>query len=180
MSGRLVSEAVWGVSFFVVLLVLWPNVVHEPLHVAGLFLQGSSGVVHFGIHPSTARTAPVVGGVWGGLFWLLLPLSFQLWLLFLCVVYRRTPLLWKSVLAVYLGFDAVVNVLKYGLVFSDVHFLVAVPFGGVFACGVALLVSCGVLWVLWWQVRSWRVDDEVHRKIKVHHSLVFRDGSEDE
>ena len=124
-------DAIIAFVALAMLLWLWPNVVHEPLHVLALRLQGSDGyIVHdwsFPPHPSTVRTAPVAG-VLGGLFFLMLPSIVSMLLLIGVWLTRKSAaLLSHVVLPVYLLFDLLVNIMKFGRPQSDFHFLVATP-----------------------------------------------------
>jgi hypothetical protein len=110
---------------FLALLVLWPNLVHEPLHVLALRLQGISGHVngdwHLPAHPSTTREGQIVS-IWGGLLFLLLPSIVSVCVII--VLLLTQPNVWThGVLGTYLVFDIIINVLGYRSPASDFRFL---------------------------------------------------------
>lgn len=126
------------VAVFLVMMVLWPNLIHEPLHWVALKAQGSSGIIHFDwhlpAHPATERTAPVAG-IAGGLFFLLLPSVVSI-ILMVWLLVRRTG--WFDMtLSMYLGFDLIINVWKYQLPFSDWRFFVVMDGGWIFSAVIA-------------------------------------------
>ena len=128
---------------------LWPNLVHEPLHIAALEAQGSSGAITFDwgfpAHPFTQRTAPVAG-IPGGLFFLLLPSIVSG--LILVVLWKTRKVAIPEVhgsLGVYLAFDLAVNLLRHGPI-SDFRFLGVLPFGTVAAyAGASIALIAGML-----------------------------------
>lgn len=121
-----------GVLFLGLLLWVWPNLIHEPLHLLALKMQGASGTINFNwgfpAHPSITRIG-VVSGLFGGLFYLLLPSFVSVLILFLCWLTRhRAGFLTHVVLPLYLTFDLLINILHFRSVTSDFHFLTALPF----------------------------------------------------
>lgn len=160
------SYIVIGVVAFGLLLWLWPNLVHEPLHLVALTLQGSSGVItfHWGFpaHPETMRTA-AVDGVIGGLFYLLLPSCFSVLLLaVLWLTRRRAAFLTHVVLPVYLSFDLIINILHNGSQASDFRFLqVLQPWIGIVAVMVVSVLGCAVLLAGLQKVKDVLVEAEV-------------------
>lgn len=113
------------VAVFMALLVLWPNLVHEPLHVLALQVQGIGGHVnadwHLPAHPSTTREGQITS-IWGGLLFLLLPSIISVGIIVVLLV--TGPNVWThGVLGTYLVFDLVVNVLGYRSPVSDFRFL---------------------------------------------------------
>jgi hypothetical protein len=120
-----------GVALFALLLWLWPNLVHEPLHMLALKLQRLPGTIHwdFGFppHPSTTRLAEI-SSVPGGLLFLLLPSIFSIFVLaILWTTRRRTTIATHIILPIYLTFDLIVNVVGRTSPTSDFHFLTALP-----------------------------------------------------
>lgn len=117
------------VLVFAALLVLWPNIVHEPLHYAALKMQGLDGHIAFDwgfpAHPSTTKEGQIAS-IEGGLLFLLLPSIASLAIL--CVLFMTRPNVWTHfVLGVYLVFDLIINVRGYAAPFSDFRFLQVLP-----------------------------------------------------
>lgn len=73
-----------GMMVFAGLLLLWPNLVHEPLHWAAAEVQGADATVNFDWTfpptPTTTREGDV-RGVEGGIFFVLTPSLFSLLIL---------------------------------------------------------------------------------------------------
>lgn len=134
-----------------VLLVVWPNVVHEPLHVVALWVQGVDGSVAFDwSFPASPTTTPSVplGSVGGALLFQLFPSVVSVVLLGLLLV----RVWWVNefshfVLPVYLGFDLVVNIRGFMNPVSDFRVLRVLPWWvqGVLVGGVVVLVLCVVV-----------------------------------
>jgi hypothetical protein len=118
---------------FLALFWLWPNLVHEPLHLLALKLQGSNGQINwdwsYPATPSITRTEPVVG-VLGGLFFLLLPSIISVGLIVWAVATRHSAaILTHLVLPTYLMVDLFINVSRHNHSTSDYFFLTALhPF----------------------------------------------------
>jgi len=113
------------VGLFALLVIVWPNFIHEPLHYAALKMQGSDGHIVFGMHPYIVRTAPLIN-IWWGLFYVLLPSIVSV--LIIVAVLKSTWSKTKNpyvhfVLPVYLVFDLIVNVVGYRSGISDFQFL---------------------------------------------------------
>lgn len=129
------------------LLWLWPNLVHEPLHALALQLQGADYHIDFDFGWPPRPTITHLGGVGsaaGGLFFLLLPSLFSvalLFVLFLLARGQRVSVISHIALPAYLAFDITVNILKWRLPTSDFFFLIAVPFPDILAIAVALLTG---------------------------------------
>ena len=133
-----------GLVFFCALFYAWPNYVHEPLHLLALQLQGSTGYITHGNHPSTTRTAPVEG-VAGGLLFALLPSLISVILLFAIWFTRKyAGILFHIMLPSYLVFDLIINIDKFTTQYSDFGFLVAVPAGTWIAIAVSIVL---MLWL---------------------------------
>ena len=134
------------IATLALLLWLWPNLIHEPLHWTALQLQGSHGSIHFDwgwpAQPYIERTA-AVSGVLGGLLFLLLPSIVSVAILLLIFRARSKATLLHISLATYLSFDLIINVLKHRLPQSDFHFLIALP---LFA---PILLASTVVFVSW-------------------------------
>jgi hypothetical protein len=152
-------KIVYIVLVFAALLWLWPNLVHEPLHLVALWVQGTTGQIHFDwsfpAHPYTERLGPVHGIV-GGLFFLLLPSIFSFIVLF--VLAARAGALLGIGLPVYLGFDLITNIAKYQNPISDFHFLVAFPgWTAIVGCLSCALLTCIAMYhgVDWKKVTTW-------------------------
>lgn len=114
------------------LLWLYPNFIHEPLHLLALKLQGISGTIMFNFswpaHPYITRIG-TIKTLAGGLLYMLLPsLISVLALITLSITKKIKPTLFLNFsLPIYLGFDLIVNVLKYKSPTSDFHFLILLP-----------------------------------------------------
>jgi hypothetical protein len=120
-----------SVAVFFMLLVVWPNLVHEQLHLLALKMQGLSGTIsydwHLPSHPTTTRIGQV-RSVWGGMLFLLLPSVVSMAILFVCWLTRKSAsIVFHVALPVYLIFDLVINVMKYNNPYSDFRFLSLVP-----------------------------------------------------
>jgi hypothetical protein len=118
--------------FLLMLVWLWPNIVHEPLHLFALNAQGLNGKItmdfSFPPRPFTELVGAGPSGVAGGLFFLLLPSLFSLAILGLCWLTRKQASLFTHViLPVYLTFDLLINIGKNSLPTSDFRFLQALP-----------------------------------------------------
>lgn len=131
------------VLFFVALLYLWPNLIHEPLHLLGLKMQGISGTInfdwrHWPAHPSITRMGQVQS-IGGGLLFLMLPSIISVAILALLWMTRNTPNMFTHfVLLVYLSFDLIINIVGYRNPISDFRFIIAVP-GGLMIAGVSAI-----------------------------------------
>lgn len=140
----------------VALLVLWPNLVHEQLHLVALTVQGVKGQVHydwsFPARPWISREGQLAS-LGGGLLFLLLPSVVSIVILVLLWLTRRSAsLLTYIVLPAYLGFDLVLNILKFSNPISDFHFLVLVSaFVPIVA---AFVVGCGACAVVLWGAQA--------------------------
>jgi len=120
-----------GVTVFGLLLWLWPNIVHEPVHLMALKIQGSDGHMNldwsFPPRPTTTRTEPVKG-IAGGLFFSLAPSLLSMAILTTLFMRRRTAaFLTHVVLGSYLCFDLFANIIGYKIPTSDFHFLILTP-----------------------------------------------------
>jgi len=131
MQSKSIGKYVAMLCFFAALLVLWPNVIHEPLHWLALKMQNLSGTIHFDwsvpAHPYIQKEGQVAS-IGGGLLYLLLPSLADV--LVLVVVWRTRKwagLLTHIVLPVYLMLVLIINVVKFKSLTSDFHFLVALP-----------------------------------------------------
>lgn len=132
------------------LAAFWPNLVHEPLHLLALKVQGSDGFISFDwslpAHPSTTRTLPVAG-VAGGLLFFLLPSLSSLVILGWITITRKSPtVLTHFVLPAYLGADLIWNITKPAAI-SDFRFVHALwPDATVLLAGIVLCATAVVLW----------------------------------
>lgn len=130
------------------LLWIWPNLVHEPFHALALELQGIDYQIAFDwsswpAQPTITRLG-AVGGVFGGLFFLLLPSLMSVVLLFVLLwlaKINKVSLMTHVALPAYLAFDLIVNVMKWHVPTSDFGFFVAVPYAQVVAIGIAVCVG---------------------------------------
>lgn len=139
------------------LFVLWPNLVHEPLHWVALQLQGSAGHIHFDWRlpatPFIERTAPLAG-LGGGLLYLLLPAMVQAGIVaWLWRTRAHATLALHGVLGVYLSYDLLRNLLGFMSPTSDFRMLQVLPFGGIAAGLFMVLVSVTAMQLLWHVVR---------------------------
>lgn len=121
----------FGMFVLGMLIWLWPNLVHEPLHLAALKMQGSDGYMTFDWRfpsaPSTTRTMPVVG-IPGGLLFALLPSIVSVFILFALWMSRKEAMFLSHViLPSYLAFDLIINMMRYSHVSSDFHFFSVLP-----------------------------------------------------
>lgn len=137
------------------LLWLWPNLVHEPLHALALQLQGTEYQIafHWGwpAHPTITRLGEVEG-VAGGMLFLLLPSLASvvlLLVLFWSARVQRVTLLTHVSMPAYLAFDLIVNMLKWRGNISDFHFLAALPVPDFLALGASALVAWLAFSVVW-------------------------------
>ncbi|MBR9700382.1 hypothetical protein GOV11_00785 [Candidatus Woesearchaeota archaeon] len=115
----------------VLLLWLYPNLIHEPLHLLALKLQGLQGTINFDwsfpAHPSTVAVVKP-SGVAGALFYQLLPSIVSVVLLVISAITRARATVWTHfVLPAYLGFDLLINVMSYSLPTSDFRVLQIFP-----------------------------------------------------
>lgn len=113
------------------LVWLWPNYVHEPMHLAALAVQGIDGQIHFDNsyppHPFTERTGQIQS-VAGGLLFLLAPSLLSILLLSIIWLTRRSAtIISHIILPAYLGMDLLVNVMGFRSPTDDFHFLIAFP-----------------------------------------------------
>jgi len=148
-----------GVVVLLALLWLWPNVVHEPLHVAALKLQGSDGHVEFDwmfpIAPVTQRTQPLAGFA-GGMAFLLLPSIVSVLILGLTWATRKhAGFITHVILPLYLTYDLVLNVLSYAKPTSDFRFLIALPGWVTTACVLGVAVF-GFATIMYGMINSQR------------------------
>lgn len=134
------------VLLFLALVILWPNVIHEPLHLVALKLQGADGVINFGLHPTITRTAPI-SSVAGGLFFLLLPSIASI--VILIALQRTTWTRWEThlVLSTYLLFDLLINIIGYTSPTSDFRFLQVLPVSAVLA--IIIVTGLTAVVVVW-------------------------------
>jgi len=152
----MMGKIMFGMFVLGMLIWLWPNLVHEPLHLAALKMQGADGTISFDWHfpsaPSTTRTTPVRGIV-GGLFYVLLPSIVNVIILIGLWLTRKDAMMLTHIsLAAYLGFDLIINMLRYSHVTSDFHFFVVFPAAlPIFLSGVVGL--CAV-WIIAHGARS--------------------------
>jgi hypothetical protein len=123
------------VAMMVLMLIalqwLWPNVVHEPLHIVALYAQGSTGTIDFDFsfpaHPTVTRTSDL-NGVPGALLFYLLPSIVSILILFGLWIRRNKGSVWSHfVLPAYLGFDLIINLRGYQNLTSDFRVLTLVP-----------------------------------------------------
>lgn len=144
----------WTLFVFAALFWLWPNLIHEPMHLTALKLQGSDGYIDFDwsfpAHPSTTRTTSV-NGIIGGFLFLLAPSLLSLLILGVLWATRKGANYWTHfVLAAYLTFDLIINVVGYRSPSSDFRFLQA--FG--LSHAIAVIGSTILIWAfmaLLWQ-----------------------------
>ena len=162
-------KIIFSLVFFLSLFYIWPNYVHEPLHLLALTVQGSAGFITHGNHPSTTRTAPIAG-VAGGLLFALLPSLVSILLLFIIWFTRKhAGILFHIILPTYLVFDLVINIAKYNTQYSDFAFMVAIPAGTMAAIAVCVVL---MLWLAAITLNS-------AKSMQVHNStpLVWYNGS---
>jgi hypothetical protein len=134
-------------AVFVLLLWLWPNCVHEPLHWAALKLTGGESTVNFNwvwpAHPSTTRLT-AINSVWQGLFFMLLPSIVSVAILL--ALASTPPNVWTHfVLGTYLTFDLLVNISGFQGPISDFHFIAVLPKYGMPLTAMAVLLVGGVV-----------------------------------
>ena len=121
------------------LVWIWPNFVHEPLHLVALQTQGATGNIAFdwGFPPYPSITRGPIQSVAGGLWFLLLPSIMSVVLLIWLALSKVN--LWKASLGIYLAFDLLENGMGWERGISDFHWLVAVPGGKVWAFGLVVV-----------------------------------------
>jgi hypothetical protein len=136
------------IIFFGAIQWLWPNIIHEPLHYAAMRIQGVPGYMTldwgFPPHPSTTHTAGFTSA-FGAMIFLLLPSIISVVILGILWRKRKYANVWTHfVLASYLGFDLIINVLTYQSANSDFRML---QFIGGEPIALLLAVCCMVLTV---------------------------------
>lgn len=128
---KMIGKIMFGMFVLGMLIWLWPNLVHEPLHLVALKMQGADGTVNFDWHfpsaPSTTRLTPVAG-IAGGLFFVLLPSIVSVFILVgLWLTRKEAMFLSHVILSTYLAFDLIINMSRYSHVTSDFHFFIVLP-----------------------------------------------------
>jgi hypothetical protein len=131
------QEMMVVLGVLLVSLWIWPNIVHEPLHLAALALQGSGGTItwDWGFPPHPFIVREPIQTVAGGLFFLLLPSVVSV--IVLAIFALMKPRAAIVGLGTYLAFDLTINVLGWRAPISDFHWLVAIDGGRFWAIGVA-------------------------------------------
>lgn len=127
----MIGKIMLGMFVLGMLIWLWPNIIHEPLHLVALKMQGADGVINFDWHfpsaPSTTRMTQV-HGIAGGLLYMLLPSIVSVILLIGLWLTRKEAMLLTHVsLTAYLAFDMILNMMGYKNVISDFHFFTVLP-----------------------------------------------------
>jgi hypothetical protein len=146
-SSRAVLRVLGACVVAVLLLALWPNLVHEPLHAVALRMQGNVGVIAYDwsipAHPSITPVRPLAS-VAGALWYLLLP---SLASVAIIVGMRARAATWYGVpLLLYLACDLALNVLTFSAPTSD--FRVLQVYGGAaaaYSAAAIILAMTGVL-----------------------------------
>ena len=142
------------VLVFLLALWLWPNLVHEQLHLFALRLQGIGGVInydwHYPAHPYITKIGDI-NSISGGLLFVLLPsiVSLILMATFHILLPRVKWGDWEiaaHAVVVYLAFDLAINIMKFNGSISDFKFLTVVPGGKIYA---TLAVTITMLWCAW-------------------------------
>jgi hypothetical protein len=110
---------------------MWPNAIHEPLHLLALKMQGLSGTISynwsFPAHPYITKIGQVQS-IAGGMLYLLMPSLVSCGLIgILWMTRKKAGLLTHIVLPIYLAFDLIVNIVKNSNPQSDYYFLSALP-----------------------------------------------------
>lgn len=135
-----IKTFVTAILLLCALQLFWPNVVHEPMHLAALWVQGSDGYISFDwsfpAEPTTTRIEPV-RGVAGGLFFMLAPTILHLGILI--ALWKRTSL-GSFIMVHFLLFDMYLNVRGWKSAFNDFRFLQAMEFGGLLAYTMILTI----------------------------------------
>jgi len=148
---RTIQKRVLAIGAFILLLWLFPNLVHEPLHLVALKLQGLEGTINFDWSfppaPSTTKGAGALSGVFGGMLYLMLPALISVVLLVIIgMTHKSASLLTHVVLPTYLTFDLIMNVLGFRLPTSDFRWLQALPY--TWFVGIIVLVLFVGLFVM--------------------------------
>lgn len=148
-----------GIVVFAMLLWLWPNLVHEPLHLLALMMQGQSGTIHFNFtfpaHPQITAASFGTLSTFGRLFYFTFPSIISVAILLILYIEDRKPtLITHIILPVYLTFDLVVNIVKFNIPTSDFRFFQTAPM-------LAYIVAAAVM-VLGAAIIVNAIQDEVH------------------
>lgn len=145
------SKPIIAICVLAALFYVWPNIVHEPLHLAALRLLNIKGSItfdwtHFPAHPSIARYEPLQT-VSGGLLFLLLPSIFSAGvLLFLWLTRQHAGILTHIILPSYLVTDLIVNMITFKNPISDFRFFTLFPIGAFISAGCSALAGFLIIW----------------------------------
>lgn len=161
----MLKKIMFGMFLLGMLIWVWPNLVHEPAHLAALKMQGAEGVINFDWSfpsaPSTTRTTPV-SGIVGGLFFVLLPSIVSVIILTMLFLTRKEAMyLTHVIVPAYLAFDLIINMTRFEHMTSDFHFFTVLPsFIPVVLAGV---VGVFALWTIAHGVAT--IDDAETEKV---------------
>ncbi len=129
---------------FGLLLVLWPNLIHEPLHFIALQLQGGTGYVVLDFIPPIApTTTTAVANVTQ--FFLLFPSMISVALLISLLLYKRKGDFTGIILPTYLTFDLVLNITNYAHEFNDFRYLVSSTQEATLLCFATILLGLSII-----------------------------------
>jgi len=156
-------KMIFSIVFFLSLFYIWPNYVHEPLHLAALTVQGIAGHITHGLHPTTTREGSIT--LIGGLFFMLFPSIVSIILLILISKTKANAgVLFHMMLPLYLVFDLIVNIKSFATApYSDFRFLIAIPFGSLAAIAVCIGLA---LWGIRIVLNSYN-NMQVHKKVSL-------------
>lgn len=136
-------KIIGAVVLFFAALWIWPNLVHEQLHLGALRLQGLDGLIHynweFPAHPSIDRIG-VPHSVTAAMFFLLAPSIFSV-LLIVVLFCTKPRVMVHGGLGIYLLLDLFVNLRGYMSPISDFHIFAALTFGKLIAYGLMVVVT---------------------------------------
>ena len=134
-------------AILALLMYLWPNFIHEPIHALVAMLQG----VQVKLIPEFLHlpSRPVIA--WTGQFsstagyyaFLLAPSVIAISILSLLLLSKKTYVETHIALPIYLAMEVSVNVLKYDLPISDFRMLLQSPHAGITAISIAAIVLLG-------------------------------------
>lgn len=130
-------------STLIALIMLWPNLVHEPLHLLGLHLFGNTGTITFDFalpaHPYITPHNPITS-ITAALTYVLLPSIASLCILGTLWLTRKSAgLITHVVLPTYLIFDLITNLLGYTHTTNDFHFLTYFPHSALILSVIVLI-----------------------------------------
>lgn len=142
MDNVMKKQFVKATIIILVLVFVYPNFVHEPLHYLALKILGGEGIIHFDfVIPSTPYLSyDLHTSIFGWLFFLLLPSLFNVLSLIIIWFTKSKPNYSVHVIfSAYLCFDLIINLIHINTSKSDFRFLQLFPFSNVFLITVIFI-----------------------------------------